>query len=83
MGEMADYVIGCGFEDLDGGYWDNEEFDDPLMYSSKEPFYPIRLDRGPGICPKCGAQLIEKNGRYGLFWGCPQFPRCKYARPYR
>lgn len=78
MGEMADYVISCGFEDIEDYYWE-----DDLSYGIKEPFYPIRLDRGPGKCPKCGNELIIKDGKYGIFYGCPLFPKCKYARPYR
>lgn len=29
-------------------------------------------------CPKCGAELILKNGIYGPFWACPNYPECKY-----
>lgn len=32
------------------------------------------------ICPKCGSNLIEKNGRYGKFIGCSNFPKCKYTK---
>lgn len=30
-------------------------------------------------CPKCGKPLIEKNGRYGVFYGCKGFPECSYS----
>lgn len=30
-------------------------------------------------CPKCGGTLIEKNGRYGDFWGCSNFPQCRFT----
>lgn len=32
------------------------------------------------ICPKCGNRLIEKNGKYGNFIGCSNFPKCKYIK---
>ncbi|MCX4249316.1 MAG: NERD domain-containing protein [Bacilli bacterium] len=32
------------------------------------------------ICPKCGNQLVEKNGRYGKFIGCSNYPKCKYIK---
>lgn len=32
------------------------------------------------ICPKCGGNLIRKNGKYGSFIGCSNFPRCKYTK---
>ena len=31
-------------------------------------------------CPKCGAVMREKNGRYGRFLGCSNYPRCHGAR---
>lgn len=32
------------------------------------------------ICPRCGGRLIIKNGRYGRFIGCSNYPRCKYTK---
>ena len=31
-------------------------------------------------CPKCGAEMREKSGRYGRFLGCPKWPRCNGTR---
>ncbi len=31
------------------------------------------------ICPKCGAPLVERLGRFGRFYACPKFPICKHA----
>lgn len=31
-------------------------------------------------CPKCGYPLEEKNGKYGKFIGCSNYPHCKYTR---
>ena len=33
-----------------------------------------------GICPKCGGHLIGRNGKYGTFYGCSNYPNCKYTR---
>ena len=30
-------------------------------------------------CPKCGGHLIERNGKYGAFMGCSNYPKCKYT----
>jgi ssDNA-binding Zn-finger/Zn-ribbon topoisomerase 1 len=27
-------------------------------------------------CPKCGGLMREKDGRYGRFLGCSNWPRC-------
>ncbi|MFC1787766.1 AAA domain-containing protein [Patescibacteria group bacterium] len=29
------------------------------------------------FCPKCGAKMMKRNGRYGKFYGCSKFPYCK------
>ena len=31
------------------------------------------------ICPKCGGKLVERNGKYGKFIGCSNYPNCKYT----
>ncbi len=32
-------------------------------------------------CPECGGDLVIKEGRYGRFIGCSNYPTCKYTRP--
>ena len=32
-------------------------------------------------CPECGAEMVERSGKYGQFWGCPTFPKCRGTRP--
>ena len=32
------------------------------------------------ICPKCGNELVERNGKYGKFIGCSNYPKCKYIK---
>ena len=31
-----------------------------------------------GICPQCGGRLVPRNGRYGFFYGCSNYPRCRF-----
>ena len=33
-----------------------------------------------GLCPKCGHELILREGRYGIFWGCSNYPNCNYTK---
>ena len=30
-------------------------------------------------CPHCGGHLVLRNGKYGNFYGCSNYPRCKYT----
>ena len=32
-------------------------------------------------CPKCGADLVQKNGRFGKFIACSNYPKCKFSKP--
>ena len=36
-----------------------------------------------GVCPRCGGSLSLIDGRYGKFWGCSNYPKCKYKLNYR
>ncbi|HFQ94989.1 MAG TPA: type I DNA topoisomerase [Anaerolineae bacterium] len=32
-------------------------------------------------CPECGGELVIREGRYGKFIGCSNYPTCRYTRP--
>ena len=32
------------------------------------------------LCPLCGAILKERDGKYGKFYGCSNYPNCKYTK---
>lgn len=32
------------------------------------------------ICPKCGSQLLVRLGKYGRFYACSKFPKCRYTQ---
>lgn len=34
-------------------------------------------------CPLCGSDLVLRNGKYGWFWGCTAYPRCRFTRSER
>lgn len=38
------------------------------------------LEDASAICPMCGGELVERNGRYGPFLGCSNYPKCKFTR---
>ena len=33
-----------------------------------------------GICPRCGGQLVYRNGKYGPFLGCSNYPKCNFIQ---
>ncbi|PCJ64879.1 MAG: hypothetical protein COA58_11435 [Bacteroidetes bacterium] len=32
------------------------------------------------ICPNCKGELVIRKGRYGEFYGCSNFPKCKFSK---
>ncbi|MEZ3419380.1 MAG: topoisomerase DNA-binding C4 zinc finger domain-containing protein [Bacteroidales bacterium] len=32
-----------------------------------------------GKCPRCGHDLVLRQGKYGRFYGCSNYPHCKYT----
>ena len=35
------------------------------------------------VCPECGGMLIRRKGKFGEFYGCEGFPRCRFTRNIR
>ena len=33
-----------------------------------------------GVCPRCGGNLVKRNGKTGEFYGCSNFPKCHYMK---
>ena len=31
-------------------------------------------------CPKCSGELIKRKGKFGDFYGCSNYPKCKYTQ---
>lgn len=31
------------------------------------------------LCPRCGQIMQRRNGRYGEFWGCSGYPKCRHT----
>ncbi|MCM1040831.1 MAG: NERD domain-containing protein [Bacteroides sp.] len=32
-----------------------------------------------GVCPKCGGNLVLRQGKYGSFFGCSNYPKCRFT----
>jgi len=33
------------------------------------------------LCPECGRNLVERDGKFGTFLGCPGYPECTFTMP--
>jgi len=36
---------------------------------------------GKDVCPECGGLLKQRKGKYGSFYGCTNYPQCRFTRP--
>lgn len=34
-----------------------------------------------GICPRCGHSVVFRSGKYGNFFGCSNYPKCRFTKP--
>lgn len=39
------------------------------------------IDTARNKCPFCGQDLVLRTGKYGQFWGCSTYPKCRFTRP--
>lgn len=45
-----------------------------------QDIYKMQSDIAANICPRCGGKLILRNGKYGQFYGCSNYPKCKFTK---
>ncbi|MBE6704511.1 MAG: type I DNA topoisomerase [Ruminococcaceae bacterium] len=43
--------------------------------------YKVAAKETDIICEKCGSRMVIKNGRFGKFAACPNYPECKNTKP--
>jgi len=94
VGEMADFSIDASMDEMDH-YERFKDADQATQYEEglideygatignpgSTPWTPA--ERGPcgeGKCPKCGGVTVERQGVYGMFYGCTAFPKCNGSR---
>ncbi len=39
------------------------------------------VEKTEKTCPRCGAPLVIRLGRFGKFYACSRYPRCDYTHP--
>ena len=37
-------------------------------------------DENGKLCPRCSGVLVQRSGKFGAFYGCSNFPECRYTR---
>ncbi len=40
---------------------------------------PVSVNKIVDQCPLCEGKLVERKGKFGSFYGCSNYPKCKYT----
>lgn len=82
MGEYADDSVNQSLdemlnameeEDLENEYWAGYSWRPKSRGRFLKP-------SGPGPCPLCKKDTVLRTGKFGDFYGCLTFPKCKGTR---
>ncbi len=63
-------------------FWNS--FEQELTHAEKalgEQTLELPAEETDQLCDKCGSRMIVKNGRFGKFIACPNYPQCKNTKP--
>ena len=63
-------------------FWD--DFSKQLAVAEKtlgENSIEVPPEETDFLCDKCGSRMIVRNGRFGKFAACPNYPTCRSTRP--
>ena len=52
---------------------------EPLVEKAYQDMPKKELERVGRTCPDCGGELVYRNGRFGKFISCINYPTCKYT----
>jgi DNA topoisomerase-1 len=52
----------------------------PLLENAYDKMEKIEPEKVGEKCPECGGELVYRNGRFGKFISCSNFPKCRYTR---
>lgn len=52
-----------------------------IQISNKTHVENLRKTHNSAVCAHCGGNLVERPGKFGSFFGCEHYPKCRYTRP--
>lgn len=72
---------GYPWQDLIGAFYPRlQRFIERAAKSAGEDKLPDEVS--DVVCDKCGAKMVVKEGRYGKFLACPNYPACKNIKKF-
>ena len=58
-------------------FWEDFE---PMVKDAFDNMEKKEPEKTGELCPECGKDLVKRNGRYGEFIACSNYPECKYIK---
>ena len=62
-----------------------KEFFEPFIKNLDEKYKQVEKikqeEETNRICPDCGGQLVIRTSRYGRFFACKNYPKCRFLEP--
>ena len=52
----------------------------PLVDNASKNMSKVAPKETGETCPKCGSKMVFRNGKYGEFEACSNYPKCKYIK---
>ncbi len=67
------------WQDVVGSFWNGFK---NLLYSADRRSVGFKkpAEETEEICEKCGGKMVVREGKYGKFLGCSNFPKCKNVK---
>ena len=56
-----------------------EEMENRHVQSIRERLAEKEIALQQGRCPRCGGRIKLRKGRYGAFYGCSNYPKCRFT----
>ncbi len=53
---------------------------EPMVEGAFEKMEKKEAEKTGETCPECGSDLVIRNGRFGTFTACSNYPTCKYIK---
>lgn len=60
--------------------WDRNDLINRILYIAQKKSKTTDVESEQESCPRCGKELVKRNGKNGQFIGCSGFPKCRYTK---
>ena len=76
--ESGDDTLLSVLKEFYGGFADSLE---AAFADTDSESYEMPVEQTDIVCDKCGSLMVVKEGRFGKFAACPNYPACKNTKP--